>query len=127
MYSMDNLYNDEKMKEPQEPEIIKNMKKLIELGISNLEIITKYEKRIIELHDPSLSYYFAKDIKGADILAHEKVVIDSKDLACNYYFAKNVNGIEVLAHENVIKNAKINFAYNFIDEALDEMTKEKLK
>ena len=110
--------------------------------------IKAHEKVVIESKEPEWNYYFALDIKGADVKAHEKVVLESKEPECNYYFARYVKGADVMAHGRVIIESKdsrvndwfkknfedeykilkennlIDNAYNFIDDALDEMIKE---
>ena len=47
--------------------------------LGNSFIIELFEKKILKVKSPKLSYYFAHDIKGADILAHRNVVINSGD------------------------------------------------
>ena len=36
-------------------------------------VIAKFEQNVLMLKNPELSYYFAKNVKGADVKAHEKV------------------------------------------------------
>ena len=157
-------------------QIEENLRKLKKLGVSETEIIKRYESKILSLKNGELSYVFIKnikgadvkahgnaiiesknarwnyefalDIKGADVKAHGKAVIESKEPECNYYFARYVKGADVMAHGRVIIESKdsrvndwfkknfedeykilkennlIDNAYNFIDDALDEMIKE---
>ena len=110
--------------------------------------VKAHGKAIIESKNLEWNYNFAKDVKGADKKAHEKVVLESKESEWNYYFARDVKGADVMAHGRVIIESKdsrvndwfkedfedeykilkennfINKAYNFIDNALDEMIKE---
>lgn len=57
-------------------------------NISSNEAIKKYEKRVLELNNPYLSYVFARDVEGANIKEHCINVIKSKDPLYNYEFAK---------------------------------------
>ena len=101
---------------------------------------------VIESKCALWNYFFVKDVEGADIKAHEKVIIESKDPELNYKFVRDVKGADVMAHGRVIvedsrfndwfkknfgdeykilkRNNLIDDAYNFIDDALDEMIKE---
>lgn len=66
------------------------------------------------------NYKFAKEVKGADVMAHGRVIIESKDSRVNDWFKKNFEDeYKILKENNLIDNA-----YNFIDDALDEMIKE---
>lgn len=129
-------------------QIEENLKKLKKLGVSETEIIKRYESKILSLKNGELSCVFVENIKGADVKAHGKAIIESKNLEWNYYFARDVKGADVMAHGRVIIESKdsrvndwfkedfedeykilkennfINKAYNFIDNALDEMIKE---
>ena len=129
-------------------QIEENLRKLKKLGVSETEIIKRYESKILSLKNGELSYVFIKNIKGADKKAHEKVVLESKEPEWNYYFARDVKGADVMAHGRVIIESKdsrvndwfkedfedeykilkgnnlIDNAYNFIDDALDKMIKE---
>ena len=41
------------------------------------KIIELFEKKVLNIKNEKVSYYFAKDVKGADIKAHQQVIIDS--------------------------------------------------
>ena len=95
-------------------QIKENLKKLKKLGVSETEIIERYESKILSLKNGELSYVFIKNIKGADVKAHGKVVIESKDPKWNYMFAKDVVGANVKAHEKVViesKNPEWNYCF----------------
>ena len=51
----------------------------VQKGLGNSVVIELFEKKILKVKSPKLSYYFARDIEGADILAHGNVVINSGD------------------------------------------------
>ena len=84
--------------------LLKNIK-MKEL-LTDEEIKNTFEERILNINKGPVSYYFAKNINGADIKAHGKVVIESKDLGLNYLFAKNIKGADIKAHEKVILESK---------------------
>lgn len=104
--------------------IQKNISGLMYNGISYKQIINMYEEKILNLKNPELSFWFAQNIKGANIKAHGQVIIDSKDLAYNYEFAvhqyrfldnntiEHINDIDVKAHGQVIIDSKDLF-YNY--------------
>lgn len=66
------------------------------------ETIKNFEKSILTVKDEYASYFFAKNIKGANIKAHGEVVINSGHPKFNYEFAKNIKGADTKAHEQVI-------------------------
>ena len=72
---------------------------------------------IIEDKDPKRNYFFAKDVKGADVEAHGQVIIECEIPMWNEWFK------EVLKDEYK-RNNFIDDTYNFIDNALDEMIEE---
>lgn len=86
--------------------IIKSIRESIQnlkgKGVSDKLIIEEYEKEIIKLNIPALSYYFAKNIGWANIKAHEKVVIESKNPEYNYMFAISIRGADIEAHEALL-------------------------
>ena len=47
-----------------------------------------------EMSDEKLSYYFAKDVKGADIKAHKQVIIDSA-----------IDGTDTIEYEQVLSES----------------------
>ena len=66
------------------------------------------------------NYKFAKEVKGADVMAHGRVIIESKDSRFNDWFKKNFwDEYKILKENNHIDEV-----YNFIDDALDKMIKE---
>lgn len=87
-------------------QIEENLRKLKKLGVSETEIIKRYESKILSLKNGELSYVFIKNIKGADVKAHGKAIIESKNLKWNYIFAKNVKGADIKAHGNVVIESK---------------------
>ena len=50
-------------------------------------------------------YYFARDIKGADIKVHEKVILELKDPEYSYYFAQDISGANIEEHFKIILNS----------------------
>lgn len=106
------------MKE-NEKVIIEEIKKLRQFGYSDEDIIKEFESKILKLNSLALSFFFAKNVKGADIQAHEKVIIASKDLERNYMFAKDVKGADVRAHGKVILESQdLNYNYQFAKDVL---------
>lgn len=79
-------------------------------------------KVIIENKDPRWNYEFAKDVKGADVIAHGKVIIESKNSTYNDWFKENFED----EYKIIERNNFIDGAYNFIDDALDEIKKENV-
>jgi len=75
--------------------------KIAKLGLKSTNI-KKLGQVIIESEDLEWNVYFARDVEGADILAHGQVIIESEDLEWNVYFARDVEGADVLAHGQVI-------------------------
>ena len=89
-------------------QIEENLKKLKKLGVSETEIIKRYESKILSLKNGELSCVFVENIKGADVKAHGKAIIESKNLEWNYNFAKDVKGADIKAHgKAVIESIKI--------------------
>ena len=82
------------------------------------KVIELYEKRILELKDPRLSFEFAKRYKGANIRAHEDVVLDSdgteyESYLYQYNFAHEIREANVKRlSEKIIKSG--NPYYNFL-------------
>ena len=78
-----------------------------------------YAQAMIETGDSYYNYLFAKNIKGADILAHGNVVIkDGLKYLCyvdeyNYLFARDIPGADVLSHGKVILKGKGAY-YNYL-------------
>lgn len=57
--------------------IIEKLQKL-KGRINDDEIINLYEETVLKLNDQYISYWFAKNIVGANVKAHGDVVIESK-------------------------------------------------
>ena len=105
--------NDENFSKSKVEQIEDTLIKLKELGVLETEIVKRYEDKILSLKNNELSYFFAKNIEGADVKAHGNVIIGSKDLEYNYYFAV-LPGADVKAHEQIIidsKNLKFNLDF----------------
>jgi hypothetical protein len=85
-------YND------KEFQIEKMIENLINSGVSDQLIISRFESKILNLKNPELSYWFVRNIKGADIKAHEQVVINSEDSYFNYLFAKDIKKSDARSH-----------------------------
>ena len=143
--------NDENFSKSKVEQIEDTLIKLKELGVLETEIVKRYEDKILSLKNNELSYFFAKNIEGADVKAHGKIILDSKDLKFNFLFARDIGRSDFKAHEQIIldsedlahnllfldleksdKNAHkrvinkpvITYDCNFLDNALDEMIKE---
>ena len=91
-------------------EIIETLDEL-RTAMPDEKIIELFEKKVLNIKNEKVSYYFAKDVKGADIKAHGQVIIDSKNLNYNYRFARDVKGADIKAHGQVIIDSK-NLNYN---------------
>lgn len=91
--------------------LIENLKKMKDYA-SDEKIIFMYEKYILELNNPEISYYFALHFKGADIQKHGEIVINSNNLNYNYLYAKDIKGADVKAHGQVIIDSKV-LDYNY--------------
>lgn len=55
--------------------------------LTDAEIIKQYEDKILTLKNSKLSYYFAKNITGANIKAHERALI--KNYNFDFYAASS--------------------------------------
>ena len=64
-------------------------------------------------------YYFARDIKGADIKAHEKVILELEYTKYSYYFARDVLGANIEEHFKVIYNSGNKYWLNFFIEEVN--------
>ncbi len=110
----------------------------LNMNVANVE---RYGKMIIDSKDLIWNYRFANAVKGANTLAHQKVVIESKNPEANFLFATNIEGVDIEPHVRIVieskykdLNNKLSSAlgnkykvisiYNFIDDALDDITKE---
>ena len=103
-----NSYND------KEEKIIEMIKNLIDSGVSDRLIVSRFEFKILNLKNPKLSYWFALNINGANVRAHGRVIINSRDSEWNYKFAKNVKESDINTHEQIIiKNGDPCYNYMF--------------
>ena len=103
-----NSYND------KEEKIIEMIKNLIDSGVSDRLIVSRFEFKILNLKNPKLSYWFALNINGANVRAHGRVIINSRDPEWNYKFAKNVKESDINTHEQIIiKNGDPCYNYMF--------------
>lgn len=79
------------------------------MNSKELNLMTKYIQQIIcKDHDFSkalYSYYFAKEVKGANIKAHEQNILKLNDPYASYLFAKDIASADLKAHGKVIKNS----------------------
>ena len=75
---------------------------------------------MLESKEPEWNYFFARDVKGADVMAHGRVIIESKDSRVNDWFKEDFEDEYKILKEN----NHIDEVYNFIDDALDKMIKE---
>ncbi len=108
--------------------IIKYLIELNELGVSENEIIKRYEEKILSLKNVKLSSFFAETVKGADVKALEKAVLESKDPEWNFCFV-DVKGADVKAHEKVViesKDPEWNFKFAEDVEGADVKVLEKV-
>ena len=82
--------------------------------------VKDHEKVVLESKNPRLSYCFAKDIKDADVMAHGRVIVENKDSTFNYWFKEDFED----EYKIIKRNNLIDYTYNFLDDALDEMIKK---
>ena len=98
----------------KEEKIIEMIKTLIDSGVSEQLIVSRFESKILDLKKSKLSYWFAQNVKGADVRAHGRVIINSRDSEWNYKFAKNVKESDINTHEQIIiKNGDPCYNYMF--------------
>ena len=93
-------------KEEQIEQIENTLMRLKEYGVTEDVIVKRYENKILSLKNVVLSYFFAKNVDGADVIAHGKVIIESKDPAWNYFFASEIKGADIKAHEKAVIESK---------------------
>ena len=96
------MIDDRKVKEVED--IISVLECFIE-EFGHKKTVKYFDHKIISLNNCVLSYFFATNIRGCDIVSHEKVVLESRDPEYNYLFALNVKGANIKAHENVVLNS----------------------
>lgn len=80
--------------------------KSIRIEIGDKDVVNTFEKTILNAQIPKLSYWFAVNIKGADLPAHKNVIINSGD---SYWIKKFKDDIEGTPN---IKYLKKHFLYN---------------
>ena len=91
-----NSYND------KEEKIIEMIESLIRNGVDDELIISRFESKIFDLKKPELYFWFAKNVKGADVKAHGQAIINSCNPEWNYKFARDIIGADVKAHEQAV-------------------------
>ena len=90
--------------------------------LTDAEIIKQYEDKILTLKNSILSYYFSKNITGANIKVHRKIVIESKNIGYNLLFALlDSNNIKI--HEKIILESKDKY-YMFLWALMTPNAKE---
>ncbi len=94
-----NSYND------KEEKIIEMIESLIRNGVDDELIISRFESKIFDLKKPELYFWFAKNVKGADVKAHGQAIINSCNPEWNYKFARDIIGADVKAHGQAIINS----------------------
>ena len=62
----------------------------------------EHQQIVIDLGDAGYCYYFASNVKGADIDALQRVVIDSGDAEYCYEFARFIEGADIRALQQVV-------------------------
>ena len=112
--------NDENFSKNKVEQIEDTLIKLKELGVLETEIVKRYEDKILSLKNNELSYFFAKNIEGADVKAHGKIILDSKDLKFNFLFARDK------AHEQIILDSE-DLAHNLLFLDLEKSDKNAHK
>ena len=71
--------------------------------------IKAHEQIILNLKDPEYCCLFTKDVSGADIKAHEQVILEIKDPQYSYWFAKHIPGANIEEHFKVVLNSGSKF------------------
>ncbi len=94
-----NSYND------KEEKIIEMIKNLIDSGVSDRLIVSRFEFKILNLKNPKLYFWFAKNVKGIDIESNEQTVIDKIDPEWSYKFARDIAGANIKTHEQIVINS----------------------
>ena len=102
-------------------ELVKSIENLYSsVGENGYFICKLYEEKILKINDLDLSYWFAKNIYGADIKAHGMVVLDSKDPEWNFKFACLVKDADIKAHAQVVLDSKdLKWNCNFAEYVKD--------
>ena len=71
-------------------------------GKSNLFV--SYENLVLNNKRPDENYFFAREVKGADPIAHGKIVLRYGDEEINFLYGMDVPGCDVDAHLAFLKN-----------------------
>ena len=66
--------------------------------------IVKLEDAIINTNDAEYLYYFTIDVKGANIVKLEDAIINTNDARFIYYFARDIKGANIVKLEDAIIN-----------------------
>ena len=64
--------------------------------------IKPYEQIILNSLDAEYNFIFARDVKGADIIAHGNAVIESGDAMYNITYPAYIEGADVMAHRQAV-------------------------
>ncbi len=83
------LSNEEREK------IISEIRSYIRKGFDPTILIAQCEHKIIALNDSKLSYFFAKNVKGAHIDIHLNIAIAAEDYDILFKYAQNIPGVNV--------------------------------
>ncbi len=122
-----NSYND------KEEKIIEMIESLIRNGVDDELIISRFESKIFDLKKPELYFWFAKNVKGADVKAHGQAIINSCNPEWNYKFARDIIGADVKAHEQVVFKygnqieSELESLDNYLDDAIASSEKDASK
>ncbi|MGN1222120.1 MAG: hypothetical protein ACI4TT_02690 [Christensenellales bacterium] len=65
-----------------------------------------YENRVLENQRADENYFFAREVNGADPIAHGKIVLRYGDEELNFLYGMDVKGCDVNAHTTFLKNHK---------------------
>lgn len=99
---------------------IAELKEAIEICLKDFGpefLIEHFEQKVIESNNEDLSYYFAKEVEGANINAHEQIVLNGEDYATCFCFARDIDGADKEALFNRMKE----LFYTVDDSDLDEL------
>lgn len=83
------------------------------LKLSNDQMIRKYETKIFNLYDPYLAFWFAENVKGANIREHEKIILNFANPEYSYMFVKNIKGANINDHSKIIVESE-DLGYNYM-------------
>ena len=78
------------------------------------DVMLKFQSVILESKDAEKCYYFARDVKKADVKALEKIVLESNIPYLSYEFAYNIIDADIEAHQKIVLNSKnVRLCYEF--------------